>query len=188
MKKIFLLLFVSITMVSCDTNTKNQNDTSDPMSGYMVGNDAKSDAMVKFTKAYQENNISSVESIFSEDAVFHINDADVSFDDVNEAFSSRHEYFDNIQHSDYYVSTMYYNDGKIFTNYWYTWSATFVFPATFKSRANGVVQTESCKVVRCAILVRASAVYIQRRSRRTKLAHKRFIPTACAATRTQLEP
>ena len=88
MKKIFLLLFLSITMISCDTNKKNQNDTSDPMSGYMVGNDAKSYAMVKFTKAYQENNISSVESIFSEDAVFHINDADVSFDDVNVAFSS----------------------------------------------------------------------------------------------------
>ena len=74
MKKIFLLLFLSITMISCDTNKKNQNDTSDPMSGYMVGNDAKSDAMVKFTKAYQENNIISVESIFSEDAVFHINE------------------------------------------------------------------------------------------------------------------
>ena len=32
-------------------------------------------------------------------------------------------FFDNIKHSDADVSTMYYNDGQIFTNYWYTWSA-----------------------------------------------------------------
>jgi hypothetical protein len=47
----------------------------------------------------------------------------LTFDEVNEGFSNGHNFFDNIKHSDADVSTMYYNDGQIFTNYWYTWSA-----------------------------------------------------------------
>lgn len=124
MKKIFLFFFVSVLFISCDTTTKNQTDKNDPMSGYMVGNDEKSDAMVKFTKAYQDNNLESVKTMFTEDAIFHVNDADVTFDEVNQAFSAGHEFFDDIKHSEYHVSTMYYNDGAIFTNYWYTWTAT----------------------------------------------------------------
>ena len=111
-------------MVSCDNDSKKHNsDNSDPMSGYMVGNDEKSDAMLQFTKAYQDNDISSVKSIFSDDAIFHVNDTQMTFDQVNEGFSAGHNYFDNIKHSEFDVATMYYNDGKIFTNYWYTWSA-----------------------------------------------------------------
>jgi hypothetical protein len=80
--------------------------------------------MVLFTKAYQDNDIESARTIFSDDVIFHINDSDLTFDQVKEGFSAGHDYFDNIRHSEYDVSTMYYNDGKIFTNYWYTWAAT----------------------------------------------------------------
>ncbi len=74
MKKIFLFLFVSVVLISCDTTTKNQTDKNDPMSGYMVGNDEKSDAMVKFTKAYQDNNLESVKTMINEDAIFYVNE------------------------------------------------------------------------------------------------------------------
>ena len=124
MKKIFLFLLVSILMISCDTTVKIQTDMNDPMSGYMVGNDEKSNAMIQFTKAYQENNISNTKSIFADDVVFNVNDAKMTFDEVNEGFSLGHTYFDNIKHSDVHVATMYYNDGNVFTNYWYTWTAT----------------------------------------------------------------
>ena len=124
MKKIILFLTVTSFLISCNSIDKtNSSDKTDPMSGYMVGNDEKSDAMLNFTKAYQNNDIGSVKSIFSENVIFHINDTDLTFDEVNEGFSSGHNFFDNIKHSDADVSTMYYNDGQIFTNYWYTWSA-----------------------------------------------------------------
>ena len=86
MKKIFLFLLVSILMISCDTTVKIQTDMNDPMSGYMVGNDEKSNAMIQFTKAYQENNISNTKSIFADDVVFNVNDAKMTFDEVNEGF------------------------------------------------------------------------------------------------------
>ena len=123
MKKIILLLFVSTLLISCDNN-KNTVDNSDPMSGVIVGNDEKSKAMLQFTQAYQDNNIATVKSLFTEDVVFNVNDTKMSFDQVNAGFSSGHDFFDNIKHTEFNVSTMYYNDGKIFTNYWYTWTAT----------------------------------------------------------------
>ena len=125
MKKIILFLFATSLIVSCDNDSKKHNsDKSDPMSGYMIGNDVKSDAMLQFTKAYQDNDISSVKTIFSDDAIFHVNDTQMTFDQVNEGFSAGHNYFDNIKHSEFDVATMYYNDDKIYTNVWYEWSGT----------------------------------------------------------------
>jgi hypothetical protein len=125
MKKIFLFVFATSLLFSCERdNKKSDAKNNDPMSGIMVEKDAKSDAMLQFTKAYQDNNISSVESIFTEDAVFNVNDTKMNFDEVNAGFSSGHNFFTNIKHSEFNVSTMYYNDGQIFTNYWYTWTAT----------------------------------------------------------------
>ncbi|CAI8161056.1 MAG: Uncharacterised protein [Polaribacter sp. SA4-10] len=124
MKKL-LLVFATCFLFSCATDNKKKDiEKSDPMSGIMVGKDSKSDAMLQFTKAYQENNMSSAKSIFTEDVVFNVNDTKMSFDQVNAGFSSGHDFFDNIKHTEFNVSTMYYNDGKIFTNYWYTWTAT----------------------------------------------------------------
>lgn len=125
MKKLILILFTSVLLVSCNSESKEKTSTNvDPMSGFMVGNDSKSDAMLQFTKAYEDNNIATVKSIFTEDAVFNVNDTKLTFEEVNAGFSAGHDFFDNIKHSDFDVSTMYYNDGNVFTNYWYTWTAT----------------------------------------------------------------
>ena len=123
MKKTILLLFVSTLLISCDNN-KNTVDNSDPMSGVIVGNDEKSEAMLQFTQAYQDNNIATVKSLFTEDVVFNVNDAKLTFDEVDAAFSSGHDFFNDIKHSEYDIATMYYNSGEVFTNYWYTWTAT----------------------------------------------------------------
>ena len=124
MKKIIPILFVTVLLISCSTESKVKTvNNDDPMSGVMVGKDSKSDAMMQFTKAYEDNNIISAKSIFSDSVVFNVNDTKMTFDEVNEGFSAGHDYFDNIKHSDVHDSTMYYNDGNIFTNYWYTWTA-----------------------------------------------------------------
>jgi hypothetical protein len=100
MKKIILFVFITSFLIACEAdNKKNNSEKNDPMSGYMVGNDEKSNAMIQFTKAYQENNISNTKSIFADDVVFNVNDAKMTFDEVNEGFSLGHTYFDNIKHS-----------------------------------------------------------------------------------------
>ena len=63
-------------------------------------------------------------AIFSEDAVFHVNDAELTPKDVVNAFMTGHEYYDDIKNIDRTTTTMFYNNGEIYTNYWYTWNGT----------------------------------------------------------------
>ena len=94
MKKLILILFTSVLLVSCNSESKEKTSTNvDPMSGFMVGNDSKSDAMLQFTKAYEDNNIATVKSIFTEDAVFNVNDTKLTFEEVKAGFSAGHDLF-----------------------------------------------------------------------------------------------
>jgi hypothetical protein len=80
-------------------------------------------AMVdKFMKAYADNDMESTKDIFSEDAVYYVNDVSLSVSELIAAFGEGHTYYDDIAHSDVYTATMYYNDGNIYTNVWYNWS------------------------------------------------------------------
>ena len=44
--------------------------------------------------------------------------------EVVDAFMVGHEYFDDVKNIDRKTTTMFYNNGEIYTNYWYTWNGT----------------------------------------------------------------
>ena len=123
MKKLFLLLCLSTLIVACNQNT-NQSKDDNPMSGYIKGDDLYTQGVHKFMKAYTDNNINAAADIFAENAIFAVNDAKMSIDDMMNGFAAGHQFFDNISHNNVDIATMYYNDGKIFTNVWYDWSGT----------------------------------------------------------------
>ena len=122
MRNIITIFIFALLLVSCAEKPKYSIDDK-PMSGYML-DEVQYTAMVdKFMKAYRDNDMESTKNIFSEDAVYSVNDSDLSVSELVEAFSSGHTYFDDISHTDVYTATMYYNDGNIYTNVWYNWNA-----------------------------------------------------------------
>ncbi len=110
--------FYDMTAFENETAARNAKNNISPMSGKIVQNDEKSKTVTRFMKAYIDNNLSSVKNIFSESAIIQINDVDVSFDELNTGFSNGHNYFNDIAHSNVTVTTMYYNNGEVFTNSW----------------------------------------------------------------------
>ena len=63
---------------------------------------------------------------FAEGAEIFVNDAKLNFNEMATAFAQGHMFFDNIAHTNVTATTMYYNNGKVFTNTWYDWSGTSV--------------------------------------------------------------
>ncbi|MEC8536035.1 MAG: hypothetical protein VXY75_01435 [Bacteroidota bacterium] len=60
----------------------------------------------KFIKAYRDNDMESTKNIFSKDAVYSVNDSDLSVSELVKAFSSGHTYFEDISHTDVYTATV----------------------------------------------------------------------------------
>ena len=120
---IFSFLLINYNNPQNSTSIKEENQV-----GIIKGDDFRSQAMIKFTDAYINNDLSSVSDLFTEDAKIMVNDADLTFSEMAEGFSSGHNYFDNIRHEDRDAFTMHYKEGEIagniFTHYWYTWKAT----------------------------------------------------------------
>ena len=113
-KNLFLAITIfSFLLINCNnpqnsTTTKEENQV-----GIIKGNDFRSEAMMKFTDAYVNNDLKSVSDLFTEDAKIMVNDADLTFSEMAEGFSSGHNYFDNIRHEDREAVTMHYKEGEI---------------------------------------------------------------------------
>jgi hypothetical protein len=69
MKKILVLLFITVALSSCK-QAQQQPIDDNPMSGYMLGEDDYTKRVRGFMKAYTDNNLDPGNSIFSDDAVF----------------------------------------------------------------------------------------------------------------------
>ena len=120
MKKL-LILFTVLLFCACDEPVKI--DSAD-WSGTISATDERNAIMNTFPDAYENNDKEAALSIFAEDAVFYVNDTQSTAVEVVDAFMTGHEYFDDVKNIDRTTTTMFYNNGEIYTNYWYTWNGT----------------------------------------------------------------
>ena len=115
-----LILFISIVFVSCNQQTSNVDNAE--WSGSISENDNKTQIVRNVMQSYVDNNMMTMKDHFNPDAKISVNDDIISFDEMVAGFASGHEKFDNITHSNVIATTMFYNNGKVFTNTWYDWS------------------------------------------------------------------
>ena len=94
------------------------------MSGTISASDQRNVMLNSFVDAYENQDKEKALSIFDENAEFYVNDAKLTPEQVVDAFMTGHEYFDDIKNVDRNTTTMFYNSGDIYTNYWYTWNGT----------------------------------------------------------------
>ena len=121
MKNLFIL-FISILFIGCQQQSSNI-DTGD-WSGTMSENDEKTKIVKDIMLSYVNNNMATMEKYFHPDAEISVNDNVMDFEGMVSAFSSGHDNWNDIMHSNVVATTMYYNNGMVFTNSWYDWSGT----------------------------------------------------------------
>ena len=97
---------------------------NDPWSGVMDGLDPRTQMVREMCDGYCNNDTSAWTKHFAEDAVLHVNDSDLTLTEVSAAFSAGHEVFADIRHENVTCTTMRYNHGQVYTNYWYVWKGT----------------------------------------------------------------
>ena len=120
MKKL-IFLFTTLIFFACDDQVVI--DKAD-MSGTISASDQRNVMLNSFVDAYENKDKEKALSIFDENAEFYVNDAKLTPEEVVDAFMTGHEYFDEIKNVDRNTTTMFYNSGDIYTNYWYTWNGT----------------------------------------------------------------
>lgn len=120
MKKL-IFLFTTLIFFACDDQVVI--DKAD-MSGTISASDQRNVMLNSFVDAYENQDKEKALSIFDENAEFYVNDAKLTPEQVVDAFMTGHEYFDDIKNVDRNTTTMFYNSGDIYTNYWYTWNGT----------------------------------------------------------------
>lgn len=117
MNKLALLLSACLAGCAFTPNTA-------PWSGVIDELDPRSAKVLEMCAGYCNNDTSSWEKHFAADAVLHVNDSDFGLAEVTATFRAGHEVFDDIRHADVVCTTMRYNNGETYTNYWYTWHGT----------------------------------------------------------------
>ena len=112
-------LIAALLLAGCTFAPNN-----DPWSGVMDGLDSRTQKVREMCAGYCSNDASAWTKHFAEDAVLHVNDSDLTLSEVSAAFSAGHEVFADIRHENVTCTTMRYNHGQIYTNYWYVWKGT----------------------------------------------------------------
>ena len=90
-------------------------------SGFIVENCWHSEAVREMAAGYCEGEYEAFHDLVDPDATIMVNDVDLSKDEWIESFDEGKAPFDDIRHEDMVVTTMMYNNDRMFTNMWYTW-------------------------------------------------------------------
>ena len=90
-------------------------------SGFIIENCWHSEAVREMAAGYCEGEYGAFHDLVNPDATIMVNDVDLSKSEWIASFDEGKAPFDNIRHEDMVVTTMMYNNDRMFTNMWYTW-------------------------------------------------------------------
>ena len=93
MKKL-LTLFTILLFCACDEPVKI--DSAD-WSGTISASDERNTIMNSFTDAYENKDKEAALAIFADDAIFHVNDAELTAKEVVDVFMAGHDHFDDVK-------------------------------------------------------------------------------------------
>ena len=116
-----IIITISFLLFSCNQGTVI--DTGD-WSGTINANSDESKIITKLSNSYVDGNFEIADEYLADDAVNTVNGVVYSKEEWIAGYKRDHDIFDNIQQNDLNITTMYYNNGRIFTNHWLTWSGT----------------------------------------------------------------
>lgn len=118
MKKIMLIILASFMFVACEQPT-NEN------AGVIQRTDDLSAKVLDLAKEYQNNSYELSRELYSDTVQTRFNSTTIDgLSDLIDGWKQQHVVFSDIKMSNPYVHTNYFSNGGIWSNFWFTWSAT----------------------------------------------------------------
>tara|TARA_B100001287_G_scaffold227156_1_gene197043 strand:+ start:43 stop:537 length:495 start_codon:yes stop_codon:yes gene_type:complete len=118
MKKIMLIILASFMFVACEQPT-NEN------AGVIQRTDDLSVKVLDLAKEYQNNSYELSRELYSDTVQTRFNSTTIDgLSDLIDGWKQQHVVFSDIKMTNPYVHTNYFSNGGIWSNFWFTWSAT----------------------------------------------------------------
>ena len=118
MKKIMLIILASFMFVGCEQPTSEN-------AGVIQRTDDLSAKVLDLANEYQNNSYELSRELYSDTVQTRFNSTTINgLSDLIDGWKQQHVVFSDIKMSNPYVHTNYFSNGGIWSNFWFTWSAT----------------------------------------------------------------
>ena len=113
-----LIILASFMFVACEQPTSES-------AGVIQRTDDLSTKVLDLAKEYQNNSYELSRELYSDTVQTRFNSTTIDgLSDLIDGWKQQHVVFSDIKMSNPYVHTNYFSNGGIWSNFWFTWSAT----------------------------------------------------------------
>ena len=113
-----LIILASFMFVACEQPTSEN-------AGVIQRTDELSAKVLDLAKEYQNNSYELSRELYSDTVQTRFNSTTIDgLSDLIDGWKQQHVVFSDIKMSNPYVHTNYFSNGGIWSNFWFTWSAT----------------------------------------------------------------
>ena len=113
-----LIILASFMFAACEQSTSEN-------AGVIQRTDELSAKVLDLAKEYQNNSYELSRELYSDTVQTRFNSTTIDgLSDLIDGWKQQHVVFSDIKMSNPYVHTNYFSNGGIWSNFWFTWSAT----------------------------------------------------------------
>jgi len=118
MKKIMLIILASFMFTACEQPAAEN-------AGIIQRTDDLSTKVLDLATEYQNNSYELSRELYSDTVQTRFNSTNIDgLSDLIDGWKQQHVVFSDIKMSNPYVHTNYFSNGGVWSNFWFTWSAT----------------------------------------------------------------